>query len=247
MLIYEKTKNHATQREIPNMCFIEAIITLEGKLTISAKEKEKLTLDVKILENSKNRIDVQIWGDDVSAIDCGDDVANWFKDFLQKQVRLVMTASDHHRPYPKTVDLPNENEGTSFQDGFPFLLTNTSSLQELQSKIQSRILDMRIFRPNIVISGCEAYNEDKWKTLTIGKILYYNVKCCTRCVLPNVDPDTGKVHKEPREALKKHRTSLIKGDECQLFGINLVHASCGKISIHDEIEILDYKDSPIFI
>eukprot|EP01080_Neovahlkampfia_damariscottae_P000546 gene546-8058_t len=248
MLIYEKTKNHATQREIPKMCLVETIITKEGALTISAPgvDQKLEFLDIKELEESRNRIDVQIWNDVVSAVDCGDEAAKWFQNFLEKKVRLVVTASDHYRPYSKK-DVSFKNEGTLFQDGYPFLLTNESSLADLQSRISTRKLDMRIFRPNIVVSGSDAYEEDKWKTFKIGDIKYHNVKPCTRCTLPNVDPDTGDVSKEPRSTLKEYRTVIMKGSEEQLFGVNLLHESEGRIKIGDKIEILSLKDSPKFI
>ena len=248
MLIYEKTNNHATQREIPNMCLIETIITKEGVLTISTPgvEEKLIFSDLKKLEESENRIQVQIWDDSVSAVDCGDEAAKWFQNFLQKKVRLVVTASDHYRPYSKK-DVPFKNEGTLFQDGFPFLLTTESSLDDLQSKITTRKLDERIFRPNIVIKGSKAYEEDSWKTFTIGDITYHNVKPCTRCTLPNVDPNTGNVSKEPRETLKKYRTVIMKGEEQQLFGVNLLHESEGIIKIGDEIEVISNQKPPSFI
>ena len=41
-------------------------------------------------------------------------------------------------------------------------------------------VDMRSFRPSIVIQGCEAFEEDAWTTLSIGDVVLRKFKRCPR-------------------------------------------------------------------
>jgi uncharacterized protein YcbX len=95
---------------------------------------------------------------------------------------------------------------------------NISSVLDLSSKVPKddslKDLDVRRFRPNIIISGAEPYAEETWKRvrLNAGTSGLYNsaevaISCrCTRCKLPNVDPDTGVRHAvEPDRSLRKLR------------------------------------------
>jgi len=51
------------------------------------------------------------------------------------------------------------------------------------------------FRPNVVLSGLEAYEEDYLDTLTFGpagrEVVLKLVKPCARCPVPGIDQQTG--------------------------------------------------------
>jgi uncharacterized protein len=249
MLIYEKTKNMASQREIPKMCLIDAQITLEGVLTIKAPGKETLTIsNLNQLEKSKPDYEVNIWKSNVMVVDCGDFLSNWFSEFLERRLRLVVTPCDYHRSYSinRTKYLGIKNEGVHFQDGYPLLLTSMSTLRDLQSKVKTRTFDMRVFRSNLIVDGSNASEEYTWNSFLIGKNPFHNVKLCGRCTVPNVDPDTGKTYKEPSETLKRFFSMEMDGEIENIFGINVVHEKVGKIKIGDEIQVLTWKESPKF-
>ena len=51
----------------------------------------------------------------------------------------------------------------SFVDGFPFLVANEASLADLNAHIGgSEAMVMNRFRPNIVVKGAPAFDEDRW-------------------------------------------------------------------------------------
>ena len=54
-----------------------------------------------------------------------------------------------------------------FQDSTAILLTSSSSLKDLNSKLKDKV-DMMQVRPNIVVSGGQAFEEDNWAYLRIG-------------------------------------------------------------------------------
>ncbi|MFO6485023.1 MOSC domain-containing protein [Escherichia coli] len=43
---------------------------------------------------------------------------------------------------------------------------------------------MEQFRPNLVVSGASAWQEDSWKVIRIGDVVFDVVKPCSRCILP---------------------------------------------------------------
>ena len=51
-----------------------------------------------------------------------------------------------------------------FSDGFPILITNTASLAELNDRLNAP-LPMNRFRPNLVIDGLDAFDEDHIKVI----------------------------------------------------------------------------------
>ncbi|TKV15257.1 MOSC domain-containing protein, partial [Citrobacter sp. TBCS-14] len=59
----------------------------------------------------------------------------------------------------------------SFADGYPYLLTNEASLRDLQQRCPASV-KMEQFRPNLVISGAGAWEEDTWKVIRIGDVIF---------------------------------------------------------------------------
>jgi uncharacterized protein YcbX len=63
-------------------------------------------------------------------------------------------------------------------------------------------MEMDRFRPNVVVTGCNAHEEDFWSRVTIGGIPMTGVKPCPRCVATTVDPETGVRGSEPLATLE---------------------------------------------
>ena len=68
---------------------------------------------------------------------------------------------------------------------------------------------MRRFRPNLVLDGIEAHDEDHIDLLEIdtpqGTVRLKLVKPCARCTIPGVDPDTGEQGHAVTDALAAYR------------------------------------------
>ncbi|MDO2321593.1 MOSC domain-containing protein, partial [Escherichia coli] len=73
----------------------------------------------------------------------------------------------------------------AFADGFPFLLTSEASLRDLQKRCKASV-QMEQFRPNLVVTGAEAWDEDAWKVIRIGSVIFDVVKPCSRCILTTI-------------------------------------------------------------
>jgi len=176
--------------------------------------------------------EVQIWGEDIRAHDMGDEAAAWFSACLGEVCRLVYMRDDTLRPVDP--NYAKEEAQVSFADGFPLLLISQGSLDDLNARLEETI-GMERFRPNLVVSGVEAFTEDTWRRIRIGSIEFDIVKPCARCVLTTVEQNTGVKGKEPMRTLKTYR--MFEG--AVLFGQNLIHRGQGSIRIDDEVEVLE--------
>ena len=133
-----------------------------------------------------------------------------------------------------------------FQDAYPLHILNLASVHNVAKQMDhcAPPIGARNFRPNIVITGGDAYAEDFWKRIRIGDYEYY-VACRTvRCLLPNVNPATGIRHRsEPNRTLKEFRR-IDQGDPHNAcLGMQMVPAlEQSRIQIGDEITVLETGD-----
>jgi uncharacterized protein YcbX len=174
---------------------------------------------------------VKVWRDECPAYYCGEKAANWFSLFLNISARLVFMPSESRR----LVD-PHYSDGrqiVSFADGFPFLLISEASLGDLNRRLK-KPLEMERFRPNLVVKGCQPYEEDSWKSIRIGDISFQVSKPCSRCVITTIDPSDGTTDKEPLRTLATYRATQGK----VLFGQNLIHESEGTVEVGMEVEVV---------
>jgi uncharacterized protein YcbX len=81
---------------------------------------------------------------------------------------------------------------------------------------------MNRFRPNIVIDGIDAFDEDYVAHFSRPGLCLKPVKPCTRCEITTTDQETGVRGEEPLLALSKYRIDeRLKG---VTFGQNIVVA-----------------------
>ncbi|KAJ1905292.1 hypothetical protein IWQ60_012313 [Tieghemiomyces parasiticus] len=151
-------------------------------------------------------VHVTVFSEKVAGYDLGDEVAEWCSQFLGKPARLVMRADTEVRRMLVCAppdDLVEEPSQTAFADDAPFLLASEASLHDVNEHLPGYSIDIRRFRPNILVSGCQAFEEETWKRVqfipdadreaapeTRQADLWVTSRC-TRCVMTNNNPDTG--------------------------------------------------------
>lgn len=118
----------------------------------------------------------------------------------------------------------------SFADAFPFLLISQASLDDLNSRLAEPV-PMNRFRPNLVLEGCNAYEEDTWAALRIGTVGFRVAKPCSRCTVETVNRETSIRASELILTLGSYRTT--GGKIC--FGQNLTHQAEGILVVGDEV------------
>ncbi len=226
-----------TQRELPAMARIDARATADA-LTLAAGGGGGLRVPVPT--PAAERRQVQVWGDQVPALDAGPEAAAWLGARLGLACGLVYLDDPHARPVDPAYGRPEDR--ALFSDGFPVLLANTASLAALNAALPNPI-DMARFRPNIVVSGAAAWDEDRWRRIRIGGVVFRVAKPCARCVVTTVDQMTGDRpdKSEPLRTLGRMRRAAGG----VMFGQNLIPDGAGRIAVGDTIEILEVGESNV--
>jgi uncharacterized protein YcbX len=124
----------------------------------------------------------------------------------------------------KTDTTYSPNGQTAFADGFPFLLASKESLGALNEKLDVPV-EMRNFRPNIVVEGCSPYEEDVWHEISINSLRMKLVKPCARCKIPTVNPDTGTMdpNNQPSRSMKTFRSGAAIGLENKKWAVECIN------------------------
>jgi uncharacterized protein YcbX len=163
--------------------------------------------------------EVTVWGDVCQGVEAlGEKDCDWFERYLNAPgVRLVRMKEDCVR---RTEEQYAPNGQTGFADGFPFLLASESSLEYTNARLAEPITHAR-FRPNIIVRGSEAFDEDRWEKVRFHGVKYMNsqdsglgsvdmsiVKPCARCTIPNIHPETATPHaeREPSRSMMAFRS-----------------------------------------
>ena len=221
-----------TQRKVARLCLIQPKLIhpeIDCSLTLNAPEMPEI--EVRVPDGPTKR-SVKVWDDECNAYDGGDEVANWLSQFLDIESRLVFFPDNEIRIVDQTYARPEDQ--TAFSDGFPILLTSQASLDDLNSRMDEAI-PMARFRPNIVVSGCEAFAEDDWQQLKVGDVTLRIVKPCGRCIIPSIDIATAARCKEPIKTLVAYR----KRDNEIFFGQNAVANGEGIVEVGMKVEVIE--------
>lgn len=230
-MVVDEDGHFLTQRQLPRMALICPQIDEEkGVLRLNAPGMSELAVN---LHSNGTQLSVTVWDDDCRALDEGDDVAHWFGQFLGVSCRLVKFAPDYLRQVDQNY-AKRKDDQVGFADGFPFLLLTESSLADLNQRL-AEALPMNRFRPNIVLSGTDAFAEDGWTRIGINGVYFDVVKPCARCVITTVNQDTGQAGSEPLKTLTGFRRVSGK----VLFGQNLTHVNQGSIAVGDQVELIN--------
>jgi uncharacterized protein len=212
-----------TQRELPRMALIQPTLR-SSDVVLRAPGMLALHL---LLDTVDAPTRVRVWDDVVKAYDMGPLAAQWFSDFLGAKLRLVRFDPEETRladpRWAGDVQAPN-----AFSDGYPLLVANRASLADLNQRLAARgaaPVTMARFRPNLVLDGLPAYDEDHLHEVDIatdeGPVTLRLVKPCVRCSIPNVDPASGGTGPEPGATLAGYRADArMQGGIT--FGMNAV-------------------------
>lgn len=221
-MVVDDKGEFVTQRELPRMALVRPQLK-HYEVVLRAPGMLALHLAIDAVERP---VEVTLWGDPVKAFDMGDVAAQWLSDFLGRRLRLVRFDPDHRRlsslQWTGGLEAPNQ-----FSDGFPLLVLGEASLAELNQRLVAgghESVGIERFRPNIVLAGLQANDEDRLDVLRIAaaqEVLLRPVKPSPRCPIPNIDPATARIDPQVSDTLQAYR----KNDRLAgavTFGMNAV-------------------------
>ncbi|XP_027064091.1 molybdenum cofactor sulfurase isoform X1 [Coffea arabica] len=233
-----------TQKKVPDMCHITTLIDLDlGILFVeSPRCKEKLQIKLKSdFPVGKDEVNIHPQRYEVEVYH--DEIDSWFSDAVGRPCTLLRCSgqqgyacSNRNRISRLCRDLETK---MNFVNEAQFLLVSEESVNDLNARLRSNVqhhfdgeliqVSTSRFRPNLVVCGGEAYAEDGWRSLRIGKTEFISLGGCNRCQMINLSLQGGKVQRsnEPLATLAEYRRTKGK----ITFGILLRHDdSTGKHS-----------------
>jgi uncharacterized protein YcbX len=223
-----------TQREYPLMATIIARAADDGGLVLVTGDGDALSVSP---PSPAALLKVRVWSHDTVALDAGDDAAHWFADRLgaaRAHTRLVRFHPEMRRDCNRLY-AGETGAHTLFADGYPLLIANAASLRDLKERMRragDAALPMNRFRPNIIVEGLPAWDEDHVDVLAIGPVRLRLVKPCVRCEVTTTDQVHGtRQSEEPLVTLSRFRNNPDLGGVT--FGWNAVVLTGGSIAPGD--------------
>ncbi len=221
-MVVDADGDFVSQRELPRMALVQPTLR-HDELVLRAPGMLALHLRIDTVEASCR---VRVWDDEVPAYDMGAVAAQWFSDFLGQRLRLVRFDPDHRRlsslKWTGGLEAPNQ-----FSDGYPVLVASEASLAGLNARLSAAghaPVGMERFRPNLVLDGVDAHDEDRLGLMRVeaeAPVELLPVKPCLRCPIPNIDPATATSSPEVGDTLQAYRQLQVVGGAVA-FGMNAI-------------------------
>jgi uncharacterized protein len=221
-MVVDEQGEFVSQREHPRMALIRPQLK-QFEVVLRAPGMLALHLDTERVESPTR---VRVWDDVVNAYDMGEVAAQWMSMAItegKEKLRLVRFDPDHQRlaamKWTGGAAAP-----TQFVDGFPLLVCTDASVAELNGRLQAAgasPVGIDRFRPNIVLSGLPAHDEDHIASIQLGGVALKLVKPCVRCSIPDVNPVDASTGTAVAQAIASYRAdSRMNG--AVTFGMNAI-------------------------
>lgn len=235
-LVVDAHNRFMTQRKTAQMAFLMVAPAHNGFLLTHRQRPELRPLFIPFEASARHTVFVTIWDDMVWAWRGSPAADEWLSEALGEPVSLVYMSDMVRREVEP--DLNPEGQLVGFADGYPFLLTTQASLDALNQCLAEPV-GMARFRPNLVVGGTDAEEEDRWHELEIGGLPFRTVSGCGRCVVTTIDPETA-VRNSLREPLRTLGTYRREGERI-IFGQNMTGPGHGTLRVGDEVRVRSWK------
>jgi uncharacterized protein YcbX len=229
-----------TQRDIPQLALVHTSLTDEG-VVLSMDGHDSITVPFDLYDG--DQIETKVWGDVCQTVDQGEAISQWLTRALgtEDPLRLVRMKSEFSRPQ-NHAEILGEETTIDFADAAPFLVASESSLNRLNSALESRSLSpvpMNRFRPNIVVQGLPPFLEHELAGLSSENYQLKFRMPCERCVVTTIDQDTAEKDPQRQPFKTLQEINPVPGKEkAPAFAqyATLAHGNGIGISVGDKLE-----------
>jgi len=229
-MVTELDGTFVTARQYPEMVRFTPALLPDG-LSLQAPDGSQAT--IRFSDFAAQEAPTEVWGNHFTARIAPEAINAWLSAFFPRPVQLRWVGPQPSRRVKRFSEVP-----LGFADGFPFLLVNHASLQDLQQRSPASVRAEQ-FRANLIVSGAPAWDEDSWATVQIGDVIFDVPKPCSRCVLTTVGTESGRKHPdgEPLKTLQGFRSAQDGSGDID-FGLNLIARGSGIVRVGDEVQVL---------
>lgn len=225
-MVADENGRFRSARECPQMLLWRPQVSATG-LDLVAPDGQTHSANA---ANYQERCDVSVWNDHFHAWAGPSETDAWLSEKMGLPCRLIYLGAQSSRPLAQT------NEGYSFADGGPYLITTQASLDALNAQLAVPVT-MEHFRPNIVVDGIAAFGEDNWNLIRVGALEWTGYKPCRRCPITTMDPETGEKSPEQEPLQTLTRIHAMQGPGAY-FGVNFFAHSEGMVHVGDAVQLL---------
>lgn len=230
-MVVDEAGMFVTQRERPALALVRPRVE-KGMLFLSAP----LAADCAVpIDDRGQQIEVEIFGERYLARTVSREADEWFSEYFHAPHRLVAFDDDVVRQggvqYPSRDPAP-----TLFPDNYGLLVVSEASLSDLNKRLPEGVPFNR-FRPNVVVGGLQAYQEDYLSKINADECELRFVDLCFRCNLTTIDQNTAEFGDEPLRTLMSYRmeskTSGVK------FGayFSVVGGKAGRLRVGSPMDV----------
>lgn len=226
-VIQSLTGDILTQKKLPSLCSIQISIDLTTDMMHVKAPSMQRELAVSLQLNPECSVinGVKLCGNRLEGNRYGEEVTKWFTEALgvpctlaRKESKALPLKSQRGRAASrKSITSVRE---LSFANEGQLLLVSKASVDELNRRVAAALdaesqsqgkpsvvaVDALRFRPNIVVTGADAHDEDNWDSISICSQKFGVVGGCNRCQMVNIDQITGlKETNQPLATLASYR------------------------------------------
>lgn len=128
----------------------------------------------------------------------------------------------------------------AYFDAYPVTLLSQASIEHLGKIAQNGIeVEHRRFRPNFLLEGCEAHEEDSWvgRELSVGEDVRLRVEMLDpRCAITTLNPDTGERDMDTPRVILGYRPDVSGNGAC--FGVYGSVVKPGTVRVGDQLRVV---------
>lgn len=181
--------------------------------------------------------DIDFYGNAVAVVDQGDELAALVSEAVAADVRVAALKETFRRAVPlEEFAVIDGISQSRFVDVAPILVTNMASLEDLNGRLDGPV-PMNRFRPNIVVEGLDAFEEDAVVSLEGDGWQLVRATHCERCAVTCTDQETGERAREPLATLKSYRQRENGYAGGVMFGAYMGVTGQGSVQVGDRLTV----------
>lgn len=217
-VLIDANGNYLNQKKALQLCLIRPTINL-GRKIMRIEAPGMSPLELSLSRYPAQEKELKVCGDSCIGFQYSEEVNEWFSAVLRTECYLVRMAPVSNRISNGRDTKARIRRGEqlsqeslcpiAFSNESQFLVVSKASVEDVASRVKNSGFPIVAsgFRPNFVVGGGLAYQEDNWKSISIGDQHLNITALCNRCKMICIDQETGAEGQEPLLTLAAFRRS----------------------------------------